>query len=130
MSEQPLLVNSVNGVSPGDLFVNDDEVIEDETEELPGIEIEEDEEERVNGDQERVRGRVKGKKELVEIKPSDAEWEDAVPVKIPELPTKAEKDHHCLTHGQYRSWCGICVKAWGQEDPRRKVKTRKILGYL
>ena len=47
---------------------------------------------------------------------------EEAPVKIgrdPGNPTEAEREDHCTTHMPYRSWCPICVKAKGKEEPHR-----------
>ena len=37
----------------------------------------------------------------------------------PSEPTPDEKERHWATHLPYRSWCPVCVKARGREDPHR-----------
>ena len=40
--------------------------------------------------------------------------------KSPNEPTQEEVDEHCVTHLPYRSWCPVCVKARGREEPHKK----------
>ncbi len=39
----------------------------------------------------------------------------------PNMPSKAEREEHEITHCPYRSWCDVCVKAMGREEPHRRV---------
>ena len=39
--------------------------------------------------------------------------------RIPDEPTREERERHWATHLPYRSWCPVCVKASGREDPHR-----------
>ena len=43
----------------------------------------------------------------------------------PSEPTPEEKQKHWAVHLPYRSWCPVCVKARGREDPHRAQKERK-----
>ena len=51
----------------------------------------------------------------------------------PSEPTPEEKEKHWAVHLPCRSWCPVCVKARGREDPHRaqknKVKMRICQGY-
>ena len=42
------------------------------------------------------------------------------PKRDPQLPTASEVEEHYLTHRPYRSWCPICVAAYGKEDPHKR----------
>ena len=58
--------------------------------------------------------------------------EDA-PIKRPRNPTgptPEEKEKHWATHLPYRSWCPICVKARGREDPHRGMKKKEDVEEL
>ena len=49
------------------------------------------------------------------------------PVRVarnPQDPTDKEVDEHNVTHLPHRSWCPVCVKARGKEEPHRKVRDR------
>ena len=46
----------------------------------------------------------------------------------PLLPSKADVDSHNLTHNPYRSWCSVCVKARGKEDPHKRNKDVMVPG--
>ena len=45
----------------------------------------------------------------------------------PGCPTTEELNEHYLTHLPHRSWCPVCIKARGKEDPHMKVdKSKRI----
>ena len=49
----------------------------------------------------------------------DDEAEEQVKAKVasqPQMPTKAERDLHDSTHGEYRNWCPHCVRGRGRAD--------------
>ena len=46
----------------------------------------------------------------------------------PTLPSLREIEEHNLTHSQYRNWCSVCVRAWGQEDAHRTDKDKDERG--
>ena len=48
-------------------------------------------------------------------------------VKDPSAPTPKEKEDHEITHLPHRSWCPICVKARGKEDPHYSKKNSKAI---
>ena len=50
-----------------------------------------------------------------------------VVVRDPGGPTPEEKALHDLLHLPHRSWCEICVKARGKEDPHFKKKNTKAV---
>ena len=39
--------------------------------------------------------------------------------KDPRMPTEAEVEEHNATHLPHRSWCPVCIKARGKEDPHK-----------
>ena len=52
--------------------------------------------------------------------------ESKVKVQVgPQRPSTQEVEEHYATHLPYRSWCPVCIKARGQEDPHRRVKKRE-----
>ena len=53
----------------------------------------------------------------------DAEPEELAPIRVarnPGDPSTKEREEHNVTHIPYRSWCPVCVKAKGKEDPHRR----------
>ena len=52
-----------------------------------------------------------------------------VAVKDPGGPTAEELALHELTHLPHRSWCPICVKARGKEDPHYRAAKNKVPWY-
>ena len=58
---------------------------------------------------------------------SIVDQEDA-PVKVardPGDPSPVEREEHNATHMPYRSWCPVCVKAKGREEPHRNLKGKE-----
>ena len=57
----------------------------------------------------------------VELQPGDEERPPARPeLKCPIAPSQEEFDDHCRRgHVQYRTWCPVCVRSRGREDPHR-----------
>ncbi len=43
----------------------------------------------------------------------------------PHMPTAAERAEHEVTHCPYRSWCDVCVRALGREDPHNRVSDKE-----
>jgi hypothetical protein len=46
----------------------------------------------------------------------------------PTLPSLREIEEHNLTHSQYRNWCSVCVRAWGQEDAHKTDRDKDERG--
>ena len=44
----------------------------------------------------------------------------------PGCPTAEEVEEHSVTHLPHRSWCPICVKARGNENPHYRSKQDKV----
>ena len=62
--------------------------------------------------------RVCGEDDDTGIKNDDETPAPTSIVKDPGAPTSEEKEAHNATHLPYRSWCPVCVKAKGKEDPQ------------
>ena len=60
-------------------------------------------------------------------KAEDEETEQApiIMAKDPGCPTAEEVEIHNLTHLPHRSWCPVCIKARGKEEPHFKSKEDK-----
>ena len=43
----------------------------------------------------------------------------------PQMPTAAERAEHEVTHCPFRSWCDVCVRALGREDPHNRVSDKE-----
>ena len=82
--------------------------------------------------------RAKGSEDVEMEEENDSEDEDEMecivcdenappPVRIakcPGAPTQKEVDDHYVSHIPYRSWCQVCVKAKGKEQPHKKHTTK------
>ena len=45
-------------------------------------------------------------------------------LRLPEEPTRKEREEHALTHVPYRSWCAHCVRGRGIESPHPRCEGR------
>ena len=72
--------------------------------------------------------------EATEAMPSPALGADSNPpegrepniLRGPVRPSAEAVDRHNATHMPYRSWCEVCVKARGKEDPHRRKRAKKV----
>ena len=58
-----------------------------------------------------------GEEEVIDAPGEEGEAKTAKPVHKPCEPTREEVEAYNLTHLPFRSWCDICVRGRGQEDP-------------
>ena len=78
----------------------------------------------VNGGDEGLgRGGVAEESEAAEVESGEFEKPPIRVAKDPGAPTEQEVQEHYATHLPYRSWCPVCVKARGTEEPRKKATT-------
>ena len=64
--------------------------------------------------------------EAIEIKEEGTKKPRAV--LDPMMLSLREIEEHNLTHSQYRNWCSVCVRAWGQEDAHKTDKDKDARG--
>ena len=65
-----------------------------------------------------------------EDKEEDEDQHEEAPlviIKDPSAPTPKEKEIHDILHIPHRSWCPICIKARGKEDPHYKKNAGKAV---
>lgn len=78
----------------------------------------------VNGGDEGLgRGGVAEESEAAEVESGEFEKPPIRVAKDPGAPTEQEVQEHYATHLPYRSWCPVCVKARGKEEPHKKATT-------
>ena len=54
---------------------------------------------------------------------AEEETEPQRTIATPQQPTKAEIDHHWMSHLPFRNWCPVCVEGRGRERPHFRERS-------